>query len=155
MKKDRTRATADCPATQHAALCYRQSGAAAEVLLITSRDTGRWVLPKGWPKRNEDGGASALREAHEEAGVIGQLRPGCVGLYAYDKTMPSGPPVPCCVTVHAVEVAYLSYSFPEMGLRRRQWFSTADAARAVAEPELQSLIAAFHPTVSEARAGKG
>lgn len=153
--KDRAKATDSHPATQHAALCYRLNGAETEVLLVTSRDTGRWVMPKGWPKKAEDGGASALREAHEEAGVIGLVKPGCIGVYSYDKTMPSGPPVPCCVTVHAVEVAYLSYSFPEMDVRRRQWFSIPDAARAVAEPELQSLIAAFQGPMAESHAGKG
>jgi 8-oxo-dGTP pyrophosphatase MutT (NUDIX family) len=156
VKKDRAIPTASHPATQHAALCYRLNGPVAEVLLVSSRDTGRWVLPKGWPKKGEDGAASALREAHEEAGVIGRALPGCVGVYSYDKLMPSGPAIPCCVTVHAVEVAYLAYRFPERDERRRQWFALADAARAVAEPELRALLLAFElPPSDGARAGKG
>lgn len=67
------------------------------------------------------------------------------GLYFYDKTMPTSSPVPCCVAVHAVEVSYLAYSFPEMGLRRQEWFSPAEAAQAVDEPELKVLLESFVP----------
>ncbi len=149
-------ATGSEPATQHAALCFRQTAGQTEILLITSRDTGRWVLPKGWPKKAEEGAATALREAHEEAGVIGQPVPGCVGMYFYDKTMPAAAALPCSVSVHAVEVEYLSYSFPEMGLRRREWFAPAEAALRVAEPELRDLLASFRPPPRRAgRAGKG
>lgn len=59
---------------QFAAICYRQTGDLArpiEVLLITSRDTGRWVIPKGWPKRRKTGYEVARLEAWEEAGVRG------------------------------------------------------------------------------------
>lgn len=133
-------------ATQHAALCYRRTGSdAVEILLVTSRDTGRWVLPKGWPKKAEAGAETALREAYEEAGVVGRAIGGCLGIYSYDKTMPKGPALPCCVAVHAVEAAHLDYSYPETGLRNRAWFSPADAAEAVAEAELKVLLAAFHP----------
>ncbi|MCY1126282.1 NUDIX hydrolase [Frigidibacter sp. RF13] len=144
-------------ARQHAALCYRRAGGeACEILLVTSRDTGRWVLPKGWPKKKEEGGASALREAHEEAGVIGRLIPGEAGAYSYDKAMPAGAAIPCRVLVHAVEVNYLSYAFPEMGIRRREWFSPEAASIAVAEPELKSLLADFRPpSETGAAAGKG
>lgn len=133
-------------ATQHAALCYRHTSAGAcEILLVTSRDTGRWVLPKGWPKKGEDGGQTALREAHEEAGVVGRLLGGFLGVYDYDKTMPKGAPVPCCVAVHAIEVAHLAYEFPEKAVRQRQWFRPDLAAQAVCEPELQSLLTTFTP----------
>ena len=133
-------------ATQHAALCYRRSGGeACEILLVTSRDTGRWVLPKGWPKKAEDGGQSALREAFEEAGVVGRVVGGFLGLYGYDKIMPKGAALPCCVAVHAIEVGNLAYDYPEMTQRQRQWFRPDLAAKAVCEPELQSLLAAFVP----------
>ena len=115
------------------------------MLLITSRDTGRWVLPKGWPKKTESGGESAMRECWEEAGVVGHLAEGCVGVYSYDKTMPNGPAKPCCVAVHVVEVQYLDSDFPEKGLRRRAWFDPDDAAQAVDEPELKMLLAGFDP----------
>ncbi|MCX8508222.1 MAG: NUDIX hydrolase [Rhodobacteraceae bacterium] len=147
MKKDKMRVTNAEPATQHAALCYRRTTSGApEILLITSRDTGRWVLPKGWPKKTEAGGDSALREAFEEAGVAGRQTGACAGAYGYDKTMPDGPARPCQVTVHVIEVLYLDYNFPERGLRRLQWFSPDAAAAAVEETELKSLLATFAPS---------
>lgn len=131
-------------ATQHAALCYRRSTSdAPEVLLITSRDTGRWVLPKGWPKKSESGGACALREAFEEAGVVGRLTGDCAGVFGYDKTMQSAPAQPCQVTVHVIEALRLDYEFPERGLRRLQWFTPDAAAEAVHEPELKALLSSF------------
>lgn len=139
------------PATQHAALCYRQLGAdGAEILLITSRDTGRWVLPKGWPKKGEKGGESALREAREEAGVVGRLSMAAPDFYFYDKAMPGGTALPCCVAVHQVEVAYLEFQFPEMTVRHREWFSPEQAAASVAEPGLQTLLAGFRLPRNEA-----
>ena len=77
-----------------------------------------------------------------------------IGLYFYDKTMPSSSPVPCCVAVHAVEVSYLTYSFPEMGLRRQEWFSPQAAAAAVDEPELKVLLESFVPSQIRAQPGK-
>lgn len=147
MKKDKLSGMSiAAPATQHAALCYRRLGCGeAEVLLITSRDTGRWVLPKGWPKKGEKGGVSALREAREEAGVVGRLADAVTDFYFYDKVMADGSALPCCVAVHRVEVAYLEFRFPEMDVRHREWFSPEQAAREVAEPELRALLAAFRP----------
>ena len=129
---------------QHAALCYRESfPGAAEVLLITSRDTGRWVLPKGWPKKGECGSETALREALEEAGVEGTAAPDSAGLYAYDKVMPGDVILPCIVTVHPVEVSWLRHEFPERAVRQREWFLTDAAADAVDEPELKAILANF------------
>ena len=34
---------------QYGALCYKLTRKGVQVLLVTSRDTGRWLLPKGWP----------------------------------------------------------------------------------------------------------
>lgn len=132
------------PRLQHAALCFREGlGGEPEILLITSRDTGRWVLPKGWPKKGETGGASALREAGEEAGVVGQAIAEPTGTYRYDKTMSEGPCLHCRVEVHPVAVAYLDFRFPEMRVRKRAWFTPAEAAEAVDEAELKDLLAGF------------
>jgi 8-oxo-dGTP pyrophosphatase MutT (NUDIX family) len=132
------------PATQHASVCYRRTtSGACEILLITSLDTGRWVLPKGWPKKGEAGGDCALREAYEEAGVVGRLMKGCLGIFGYDKMISPDNARPCCVAVHIIEVSHLDYSFPEKGLRTREWFTPESAADLVAEPELKRLLANF------------
>jgi 8-oxo-dGTP pyrophosphatase MutT (NUDIX family) len=138
--------TSSQPATQYAAVCYRHTApGACEVLLITSLDTGRWVLPKGWPKKGETGGDSAMREAYEEAGVVGRLREGCLGVYGYDKILASDLARPCCVAVHVIAVSHLDFAFPEKGLRTREWFAPDIAAGLVDEPELKRLLESFSP----------
>ncbi|MEN9850080.1 MAG: hypothetical protein RL128_243, partial [Pseudomonadota bacterium] len=59
--------------TQYGALCWRMHRGKVEVLLITSRDTGRWVIPKGWPIDGLAPAQTAAREAWEEAGVEGDI----------------------------------------------------------------------------------
>ncbi len=128
------------PRSQVAALCWRMHRDKVEVLLITSRDTGRWVLPKGWPIDGRNAPTSAAMEAWEEAGVTGAINPAVVGLFGYDKVM--GPKVswPCMVSVFSLRVASLSRQFPERKERRRKWFAADAAARKVAEPELRALL---------------
>lgn len=132
--------------TQYGALCWRHGGEGVEVLLITSRDTGRWVIPKGWPIETLTPEASAAREAWEEAGVEGAADPRCLGLYGYDKGIGvERLPLPCRVAVYPLQVETLATRFPEHKQRRRKWFSPEKAARKVAEPELQALLAGFVP----------
>jgi 8-oxo-dGTP pyrophosphatase MutT (NUDIX family) len=75
-------------------LPYRTIGdgltAPIEVLLVTSRGTGRWVIPKGNSGKGEAAHAAAAREAEEEAGVIGAICPAALGRYEYRKTLRSG-----------------------------------------------------------------
>lgn len=134
--------------TQHGALCWRRVDGAVQVLLITSRDTGRWVIPKGWPVAGLDAAASAAREAWEEAGARGDADPAPLGWYGYDKLRSrrgKRVAVPCVVSVHALQVAGQDEDFPEAQERRRQWFAPSDAAALVDEPELAALIAGFRP----------
>lgn len=131
---------------QHGALCYRQgANGALEVLLITSRDTGRWIIPKGWPVKGRTAAGSAAQEAFEEAGVKGRVQEGCIGLYAYDKVMPGGFVQPVVVSVYPIEVDRLAADFPESDARRRRWFRPQSAALKVAEPELRAILAGFEP----------
>jgi 8-oxo-dGTP pyrophosphatase MutT (NUDIX family) len=126
---------------QVAALCWRRKAGALQVLLITSRETRRWILPKGWPIRGLDLHQAAAREAWEEAGVrperVGRRS---VGSYFYRKTMPRGKALPCRTEVYPVEVRKLAKDFPERKERRRRWLRPAKAARLVAEPELRQLL---------------
>jgi 8-oxo-dGTP pyrophosphatase MutT (NUDIX family) len=131
------------PRTQYGALCWRMRRDSLQVLLVTSRDTGRWVIPKGWPHENKDGANSAAREAWEEAGVEGAVDPRCLGVFAYDKLQPAEASVPCVVGVYSLRVQRLSRRFPERNQRRRKWFSIEKAAKRVAEPELRALMLAM------------
>ena len=141
--------TVDEDVTTHdqvAALVWRKAGKKKkiEVLLITSRDTGRWVLPKGWVEHREDGAEAAKREAWEEAGVEGTVQDEPVGHYRYDKTQSGDEPaLPCIVAVYALAVKRQAKDWPERDERERNWVSPAKAAKLVDEPELQELLDAF------------
>jgi 8-oxo-dGTP pyrophosphatase MutT (NUDIX family) len=126
--------------TQYAALPWRQNGAAREVLLISSRDTGRWVIPKGWPIRGLTPAQSAAREAYEEAGVGGQIGKKPIGAFEYPKKLDSGKTQTCKVEVFALEQMIQHPSWPEQGQRKLQWFSLPEAANAVQEPQLKDII---------------
>lgn len=126
---------------QVAALCYRGDGADKEVLLISSRDTGRWIIPKGWPIRGKNGPQSAMQEAWEEAGVRkGTTDADVIGTYTYDKRQSTGWSIPVETMVYPVAVETIEDEFPEVAQRKRQWVSPDDAADLVQEPELQSIL---------------
>ena len=129
----------DC-ITQYGAICWRMNRGHVQVLLITSRDTGRWVIPKGWPVDKMTPAASAAQEAWEEAGVEGKVQTTRLGQFSYDKIVPGQSPVLCAVDVFALRVAKLRANFPERKERRRKWFDASKAARKVAEPDLRHLL---------------
>ena len=130
---------------QYAALCYRvrKKSKALEILLITSRDTGRWVIPKGWPMQGKRAHEVAEREAYEEAGVKGRVQKTPAGFYLYKKRMDHGLKISVKVQVHALEVDDLCKHFPEEGVRKLEWVGYEEAASRVAEPTLKELILAF------------
>lgn len=123
---------------QIAALCL--DPASGEVLLVTSRGTGRWILPKGWPMPGRSLADAALQEAWEEAGVRGEVSQAEVGRYHYDKAQDRGFAIPVEVRVFPVRVATLETDYPEAGQRRRRWFAPKDAANMVAETGLKHLL---------------
>lgn len=130
------------PRFQTAALCYAPRTDGPAILMITSRDTGRWVVPKGWPKAGTDALGTAIEEAWEEAGVTPMPghRKRELGQYLYDKRLEGGVPAPTVVKVFALPVLRLSEDYPEKDERERRWMSIAEAAEAVDEPGLRDLI---------------
>lgn len=131
--------------TQYGALCWRNGSVGVDVLLITSRDTGRWVIPKGWPIPGLAPEAAAAQEAWEEAGVEGVTEPVCVGRYGYQKCLTVVAQVPCAVAVYGLQVQREADKFPEVKKRTRQWVPQHIAATMVNEPDLGNLIAGFTP----------
>ena len=90
---------------QYAALPYRLGGSSrAEIMLITSRDTQRWVIPKGWPQKGKAPHRSAAREAFEEAGIIGAISRSSVGSFVYKKRLKDGRFIVCDVEVFPLKV---------------------------------------------------
>ena len=130
---------------QFAALCYRKKKKNIKILLVTSRRTGRWTIPKGWLANGFTPQQSALKEAYEEAGVRGKLPATCIGHFWYRKNMDHGTSIPCIVAVFPVEVDKVLDRFPECKSRKRKWFNRNKAARLVAEPSLLQIIQAFDP----------
>lgn len=128
---------------QVAALCTRGTGADKKVLLVTSRGTGRWIIPKGWPIRGLSSARAAVQEAWEEAGVKSAMATSKpIGSYRYNKTMGSGLPMPVETLVYGVDVDGLENDFPEAGQRERRWVTAKEAANLVDEPELKSILRA-------------
>jgi 8-oxo-dGTP pyrophosphatase MutT (NUDIX family) len=119
-----------------------------EVLLITSLERGRWVLPKGWPMKGERPHAAAAREAREEAGVEGKAWRHAIGSYSYGKRLPSGAVLACTVAVYPLAVERQMVRWPEQGQRTLAWFDAREAASLVEEGELGNLIMAFAAHVS-------
>ena len=116
-------------------------GGRARVVLLTSRQTGRWVIPKGWPIAGRKPTQAAVREAYEEAGLIGLASRGNpVGHYRYRKRLPSGKFVTCKVGVFLLRVRRELTDWPESDQRVRAWFSLEVAAKLVAERDLAKLI---------------
>jgi 8-oxo-dGTP pyrophosphatase MutT (NUDIX family) len=131
---------------QYAALCWRAAEPGLQVLLITSRDTRRWIIPKGWPMPGLSPEATAEQEAWEEAGVKGEVNSFCLGRYGYQKQL-ADRSVPCAVVVYGLKVDRLADSFPEVNERRRKWFSIPEATLLVDEPDLARIIRDFTPPV--------
>ncbi len=128
---------------QVAALPWRGEREALRVLLVSSRETRRWVIPKGWPMKGRSDPEAAAQEAYEEAGLRGIVATGPLGDYGYLKRLKNGQAREVRVDVYAFEVTAQLESWPEQGQRTLEWMTPVEAALAVQEPELRDLIARF------------
>jgi len=133
-----------CRATriQYGALPYRVDvDGSVEVLLVTSRGTKRWIIPKGWPIKGLKAAKAAAREAFEEAGVQGRVTRRALGRYLYEKRLEDRrATVPCDVQVFPLAVRRQLKNWPEANQRTAQWFSAAKAAALVTDDGLSPLI---------------
>lgn len=127
--------------SQVAAIPIRWTNGRAEVMLITTRRSGRWTVPKGWPLTDSLGAECAAREAFEEAGVRGRIEPFSLGTFEYWKRAKSGRVV-LQVTAYALHVDHVSTDWPERGERKRAWFAPEVACRLANNDELAALIRA-------------
>ncbi len=134
------------PAHQVGALPWRRRfSGAVEVLLVTSRETRRWVVPKGWPMAGRSDPEAAAVEAWEEAGVKGLVAPSPIGAFTYPKRLKDGSDLLCRVKLYPLEVTTDRLDWPEADQRDRRWLSPDEAAAAVVEPDLAALLRAFAP----------
>jgi 8-oxo-dGTP pyrophosphatase MutT (NUDIX family) len=126
---------------QYAALPFRQRpNGGTEVLLVTSRTTRRWIIPKGWPIDGASPAGTARQEALEEAGLVGRIGHRSLGSFRYRKRLRQGRPVTCEVHVFPLNVKRQRRHWREKHQRKTRWFSANEAAAAVLEPELRRII---------------
>ena len=121
---------------QVAALPWRHGETGVEVMMITSRETRRWVIPKGGRMVGKTDPQAAAQEAYEEAGVQGEMRDAVIGHFRYDKRLKTGALQACVVAVYPLEVLIQLGAWPEDQQRHRRWMVQAEAADAVHEPDL-------------------
>jgi 8-oxo-dGTP pyrophosphatase MutT (NUDIX family) len=125
---------------QYAALPFTRRNGRMAVMLVTSRETRRWVIPKGWPVNKLSPSAAAALEAFEEAGIIGKIEqtPHCS--FQYRKKLSPKKTVLCTVHAFLFEVKEELADWPEREMRDRRWFAPEEAAMLVSEPELRDTI---------------
>ena len=128
---------------QIGALCYKIMDDKTQILLITSRKSKRWIIPKGWKIDKLTNRKSVALEAWEEGGVQGKVSNRSIGTYDYRKKNDSGDFFTCRVKVYGLRVKNLKRKFPEQGQRQLQWVDTNKAIEYVFEPELKKLITEF------------
>jgi 8-oxo-dGTP pyrophosphatase MutT (NUDIX family) len=130
---------------QYGALPYRfTSEAALEILLVTTRQSRRWIIPKGWPIKGLRPAKSAAREAFEEAGVRGKIGAKTLGVFTYEKSLDeAGVAATCEVRVYPLLVKRQSEIWPEIDQRMIQWADPGKALSLIKEPNLKKLVAAF------------
>jgi 8-oxo-dGTP pyrophosphatase MutT (NUDIX family) len=129
------------PRRQYAALPFRLAvDGRPEILLITSRTTRRWIIPKGWPMGQRAPHKVAELEAMEEAGVSGRIGKQPLGVYHYDKLLGDGSTARCRVDVYGLEVRKEKASWPEKKKRERRWMGIDEAASLADDAELVPLI---------------
>lgn len=140
-------------ALQCAAVPWRRRGdGAIEVLIATSRGTGRWVLPKGWPHKNMTLGQSAAQEALEEVGAIGSISRQPIGHYTYLKELDNGLGRRVRVAVFLLAFEGQLPDWPEQGERKLAWVTPEEAADKVDEPELAEILRHFQRSSVERQA---
>ena len=135
------------PTRQAAALPYRKGKRGLKVLLVTSLETRRWVLPKGNLGENSSERDSAVQEAYEEAGIEGDVARTSIGTYDYEKAEQKGGGLRR-VSVFPMAVSRVLRNWPEKSRRRRKWMTIDDAISVVEEAELKKLMSTFRSRMS-------
>jgi 8-oxo-dGTP pyrophosphatase MutT (NUDIX family) len=121
----------------------------AEVLLVTGRRSGRWMIPKGWPVDGKSMADSAAQEAFEEAGIKGKVDPQPIGTFRHVKQHLLFGRLEVDIQVHTMAVKRELGDWPERGERTRKWFRVEEAAQRVDSEELKVLIVKFGESLKE------
>lgn len=128
---------------QYAALPFRVERDELLIMLVTSRETHRWIIPKGWPEKTLKPHQVAETEAYEEAGLRGGIVKTPIAAFEYQKVLSRKQTVTCLVEVFPLKVLEILDTWPEQSQRKRAWMPPAEAATLVAEKGLKRLLLAF------------
>ncbi len=137
---------ADIVYQQVGALPYRLSpNGDPEVLLVTSRGTRQWIIPKGWPIDGLSNAESAAREAYEEAGIVGEIGDTLLGMFTYEKARKGETTLSrFSVNVYLLRVKQQLTYWPEAGERSIGWVSPTQAQSMITNTSLSDLIRKTH-----------
>jgi len=116
-----------------------------EVLLVTGRKSGRWLIPKGWPMSGKNLAEAAAQEAFEEAGVEGSIEPEPLGWFVHEKQHVLFGTMAVRIAVHRLAVERVLATWPEIDQRQRRWFTVKEASEQVKSPALAALIRQLEP----------
>ncbi|QFT32488.1 NUDIX hydrolase [Roseibium porphyridii] len=125
---------------QIAALCVRPGESEPEILLVSTRDTGRMILPKGWPETDKSASETASIEAYEEAGVMGSAETRPLGSFRSFKGLASGLKIRTKVLVFKVRFEKQLQDFPEIGQRKCVWSPVSEAMKLADEASLRRFL---------------
>src|SRR5262249_28078431 len=120
---------------QAAAIPYRWNDGRLEIAVITRRQGAAWIVPKGHVEPGETPRQSALREASEEAGLLGRLGPRPCGSYRYQKGSE-----PHLVMVFLLRVTKQLRRWSEDDFRQRKWLRLDRAIERVRERGLRHIL---------------
>ncbi len=121
-------------------LCVRDGPDGPEVLLVKTFDTGRWIIPKGWPMKGRTLAEAAALEAWEEAGARGRVNPQDIGRLAGTKRLKNGLEIPSEIVVFRMDDTVLADEYPEAGKRKRHTLPAVQAAARADMEDLSDLI---------------
>lgn len=111
-----------------------------EVLLVTTRRTGRWIIPKGWPMKGRKDHRAAAIEAFQEAGVVGEISSRKVGHFELTKYIDANKSITCCVDVYPLVVKKLKKRYKERGQRDLTWVPLRKASQMVMDLGLKKIF---------------
>ena len=120
---------------QVAALPIRTKNGQLQVLLVTTRGCGAWIIPKGGRSRKLNDAATAAREARDEGGVVGQVKSQPVGKYLHQRRDGSHE-----VAVYELKVSSQRRKWPECRIRKRRWVTVKEACNLTSQPGLRNLL---------------
>ena len=145
LSKNKTEILVNKEIRQVGALCFQITPEEnPKILLITSRRSQRWIIPKGWPIKGLKSYKVAEQEAFEEAGALGTTFDICLGSYSYIKKLDQGLSKRI-VYVYPLKVENLISDYDEAHERSREWFNISKAKELLSEPGLKDILTNFKP----------